>query len=99
MAELSPRQYEHLLKEDLTCWKCARGMKNIPVLKTHLQEEWDTVAAKEKAKLGRESGQGTKKRKQPEGTDDTESNAESEENMPSRKRQEVESSQTPDLDI
>lgn len=53
MAELNPKTYEALLKEDLSCWHCSVSMKNMPKLKEHLQEEWDKLATREKAKLDR----------------------------------------------
>ncbi|KAF6765147.1 HIT-like domain-containing protein [Ephemerocybe angulata] len=48
MAQLTPKPYEDLLKRDLECWCCRAGMKNIPKLKEHLQEEWDKHAVKAK---------------------------------------------------
>jgi len=51
VATLKKSQYESLLKEDLSCWKCTLGFKNIPQLKGHLQEEWDKQTKIEKAKL------------------------------------------------
>jgi aprataxin len=42
-----------MLKEDLACWRCGSGMKNMPTLKAHLQEEWDKLAKQEKAKMDR----------------------------------------------
>lgn len=53
MSQLKKSEYEPLLKETLCCWKCERDMKNMPLLKAHLQEEWDKEARKEKAKLAR----------------------------------------------
>jgi aprataxin len=53
MAALKKNHYEPLLKEDLSCWKCGSGFKNIPQLKAHLQEEWDKQTKAEKAKLDR----------------------------------------------
>lgn len=53
MSQLKKSDYEHLLKESLCCWKCERDMKNMPLLKAHLQEEWDEEARKEKARLAR----------------------------------------------
>ncbi|KAG8217751.1 hypothetical protein J3R82DRAFT_5912 [Butyriboletus roseoflavus] len=50
---LKKSDYENLLKESLYCWKCERDMKNMPLLKAHLQEEWDDEAGKEKARLAR----------------------------------------------
>ena len=50
MARLDVKSHEALLKADLECWKCKKTMKNIPVLKQHLQEEWDKVIAREKSK-------------------------------------------------
>lgn len=53
MSQLKKGDYEDLLKEGLCCWKCERDMKNMPMLKAHLQEEWDEEARKEKARLAR----------------------------------------------
>lgn len=53
MSQLKPSQYEPLLKEPLECWRCNKEFKNMPLLKTHLQEEWDAEAKREKAKLER----------------------------------------------
>ena len=50
MARLDVKSHEALLKADLECWKCKKTMKNIPILKQHLQEEWDKVVAREKSK-------------------------------------------------
>ncbi|KAJ7685130.1 HIT-like domain-containing protein [Mycena polygramma] len=54
MARLDPKRFEPILKEDLSCWRCNGTMKNIPTLKTHLQEEWDTEMRREKAKIERQ---------------------------------------------
>ena len=53
MSQLKKSEYEPLLKESLCCWRCERDMKNMPLLKAHLQEEWDEEARKEKARLAR----------------------------------------------
>ncbi|KAF7966122.1 hypothetical protein HWV62_39988 [Athelia sp. TMB] len=53
MRALKASTYEPLLKEYLACWRCGAGMKNMPTLKTHLQEEWDKEAKAKKAKLER----------------------------------------------
>ncbi|KAJ7632564.1 HIT-like domain-containing protein [Roridomyces roridus] len=53
MIKLDEKQYEPILKEDLVCWRCHKSMKNIPTLKAHLQEEWETQARREKAKLAK----------------------------------------------
>lgn len=53
MAKLDTKHYEPMLKEDLSCWRCNANMKTIPALKAHLQEEWDTQAKREKAKIER----------------------------------------------
>lgn len=58
MSELSVSRYEPLLKEDLKCWRCHTTLKNIPALKTHLNEEWEKqkqkaiAAAQKKRKRG-----------------------------------------------
>jgi len=74
MSELKKSQYELLLKDDLVCWRCGQVLKNMPMLKTHLQEEWDKEANAEKAKferkrkreelLGESVDQGKPKRRQ-----------------------------------
>ncbi|KAJ6596834.1 HIT-like domain-containing protein [Mycena vulgaris] len=53
MAKLDTKHYESMLKEDLVCWRCNTALKNIPALKTHLQEEWEAQAKREKAKMER----------------------------------------------
>ncbi|GBE81931.1 HIT-like domain-containing protein [Sparassis latifolia] len=50
---LTPRQYEDRLKEDLMCFKCDDVFKTMPKLKEHLQQEWDRMAKREKAKLAK----------------------------------------------
>jgi len=50
-------KYEPILKEDLACFHCDTNLKNMPTLKTHLQEEWNKLerraqeCAKRKRKL------------------------------------------------
>jgi len=53
MSDLNKNQYEPLVKEDLSCWRCSHPTKNIPTLKVHLQEEWDKEARREKARLAK----------------------------------------------
>ena len=53
MAKLDPKGYETLLKEDLSCFHCEKSMKNIPVLKEHLKQEWDSQVARYKNKAER----------------------------------------------
>jgi aprataxin len=50
MSDLKKSQYEPLLNEELSCWRCGQAMQNMHTLKTHLQEEWDKAARKAKAK-------------------------------------------------
>ncbi|KAG6850541.1 hypothetical protein H0H93_012157 [Arthromyces matolae] len=52
-AELDPKTFEKLLKDDLVCFYCSSNMKNIPTLKAHLDEEWDKLMNREKARLER----------------------------------------------
>jgi aprataxin len=47
-AALKEKDYEPMLKEDLSCFHCERMFKNIPTLKAHLQEEFDKLAKKAK---------------------------------------------------
>ncbi|TFY55641.1 hypothetical protein EVJ58_g8119 [Rhodofomes roseus] len=51
ISQLKPSHYEPLLKEPLDCWRCNKDFKAMPLLKSHLQEEWDVQAKREKAKL------------------------------------------------
>ncbi|TFK54942.1 HIT-like protein [Heliocybe sulcata] len=51
MSGLKKDQYEPLLKESLVCWECDKPFKNIPALKTHLQEKWDGRVEREKKRL------------------------------------------------
>jgi len=46
--ELKPSNFEPLLKEDLACFRCRAEMKNMPTLKSHLQEEWDKLERRAK---------------------------------------------------
>jgi len=50
MSALKPAQYEPLLKEPLSCWRCSAEFKNMPTMKAHLQEEWDKEGEREKTK-------------------------------------------------
>lgn len=42
-----------MLKTPLVCWHCGAEQKNMPVLKSHLQREWDALA--ERAREGEEN--------------------------------------------
>jgi len=54
MAKLDPTQYRPLLKDDdLCCWRCDRAFESMPKLKAHLQDEFDKLTKREKAKLDR----------------------------------------------
>lgn len=54
MIKLDASQYEPLLKDgDLCCWRCDRSLESMPRLKAHLQEEFDKLTTREKAKLER----------------------------------------------
>ncbi|KAF7305119.1 HIT domain-containing protein [Mycena kentingensis (nom. inval.)] len=50
MTSLDPKSYDPLLKEDLICWRCDTRCKNMPALKSHLQEEWDRILQREERK-------------------------------------------------
>ena len=43
MAKLKASEYEPILKEDLSCFRCHSHQKNMPTLKAHLQEEWNKL--------------------------------------------------------
>lgn len=54
MVKLHPTQYGPLLKDnDLCCWRCDRALGSMPKLKAHLQDEFDKLTEREKAKLER----------------------------------------------
>ncbi|KAG1754569.1 hypothetical protein EDB19DRAFT_1969949 [Suillus lakei] len=53
ISQLKKSDYEPLLKEDLSCWKCNHNLSNMPKLKSHLQEEFDKLSDQEKAKAER----------------------------------------------
>ncbi|KAH8833805.1 HIT-like protein [Flagelloscypha sp. PMI_526] len=50
MATLEPKTYEPLLKSDLVCWRCDETQKNMPTLKVHLKEHFDTSTKRAKAR-------------------------------------------------
>jgi aprataxin len=72
MSRLKKSDYEHLVKESLCCWRCERDMKNMPVLKAHLQEEWDDEAHKEKARRARKRKRDDEASVAPDVSDDRE---------------------------
>ncbi|KAK2466969.1 hypothetical protein APHAL10511_001227 [Amanita phalloides] len=43
----SQTMYDKMLKEPLSCFRCGQPMKNMPILKQHLQEEWEMAKQKE----------------------------------------------------
>jgi len=43
MAKLKASEYEPILKEDLSCFRCHSHQKNMPTLKAHLQEDWNKL--------------------------------------------------------
>ncbi|OAX38652.1 HIT-like protein [Rhizopogon vinicolor AM-OR11-026] len=53
ISQLKMSEYEPLLKDDLSCWKCDRSFSNMPKLKSHLQEEFDKLSDQEKVKAER----------------------------------------------
>ncbi|KAG1756573.1 HIT-like domain-containing protein [Suillus paluster] len=53
ISQLKKSEYEPLLKADLSCWKCDHSLSNMPKLKSHLQEEFDKMTDREKAKAGK----------------------------------------------
>jgi aprataxin len=61
MINANQATYEKILKEPLSCFRCGKGMKNMPTLKEHLQEEWESLAKRErlKAEKGKFLGTGT----------------------------------------
>jgi len=50
---LKPTKYEPILKESLVCFHCNTEMKNIPLLKKHLEEEWDKLERQAREDAGR----------------------------------------------
>jgi len=50
---LKASNYEPILKESLACFHCGSDMKNMPTLKSHLQEEWDKLERRAKQSQSR----------------------------------------------
>jgi aprataxin len=46
MAKLKASEYEPILKEDLSCFRCHSHQKNMPTLNAHLQEDWNKLEKK-----------------------------------------------------
>jgi aprataxin len=55
MSALKVSQYECLLKEELSCFRCDQAFKTMPRLKEHLQEEWEKQKKRAQTKESRES--------------------------------------------
>jgi C2HE / C2H2 / C2HC zinc-binding finger len=53
MARLAPEVYEPRLKEALVCFRCGETARNMPALKKHLQDEFDTLRERQAGKLKR----------------------------------------------
>jgi aprataxin len=53
MARLAPEVYEPRLKEALVCFRCGETARNMPALKKHLQDEFDTLRKRQAGKLKR----------------------------------------------
>jgi aprataxin len=75
MAKLPRTQYEALLKEPLVCFHCKAEQKNMPTLKTHLQQEWErlkrSTEAHKKRKLELGQTQGSPPPSEPAGQGNT----------------------------
>lgn len=57
MSAMKKGEYEMLLKQDLTCHHCDRGFKTMPLLKGHLQEEWEAMRERGARKRRRSPGE------------------------------------------
>lgn len=55
LSALQATEYEPLLKADLSCWRCGKGLKNMPALKAHLREEWEEEGRRLKAEAEAEA--------------------------------------------
>jgi len=55
MARLAPEVYEAHLKGALVCFHCGETAKNMPTLKKHLQDEFDTLVKRQSKKRKRGS--------------------------------------------
>lgn len=36
-------EYEKLSRSDLECFRCGQVLRNVPLLKEHLEEEWEVI--------------------------------------------------------
>jgi aprataxin len=50
MSRLAPEVYEAHLKGALVCFRCGETAKNMPTLKKHLQDEFDTLVKRQVTK-------------------------------------------------
>ncbi|KAF7791306.1 hypothetical protein EIP86_002320 [Pleurotus ostreatoroseus] len=66
MIQFKPSTYEPLLKEDLVCFHCHREMRNIPVLKDHLEREFDEMKERGRERERNRKAALEKKRKREE---------------------------------
>lgn len=82
MAKLNPKpKFEALLRQDLTCFHCSSTLKNIPALKEHLQEEWDQVETREKARMERKRKMDARKNAKDSDLNDTAKRQETEDQV------------------
>ncbi|KAF8902081.1 HIT-like domain-containing protein [Gymnopilus junonius] len=70
--QFKPSKFEPILKDKLACFHCEMEMKNMPTLKSHLQEEWD--------KLERRSRDSAKRKRKLEERADSQSTNDNEQN-------------------
>jgi aprataxin len=80
MSMLSESHYSKLLTEDLVCFRCTKEFPNMPLLKAHLQEEWDEEQKKKKMRRSRYSEirkaqNNGARRKRPHDDSDTDDNS------------------------
>ncbi|KIL69692.1 hypothetical protein M378DRAFT_68635 [Amanita muscaria Koide BX008] len=53
MININQATYGKILKEPLSCFHCSKQLKDMPTLKGHLQDEWESVMKRERTKLER----------------------------------------------
>lgn len=70
LIRLEEASYEKKLKDPLECFKCGQELKNMPLLKTHLQEHFDRVAKRYADRARKPEPQASSRKRKDETTSD-----------------------------
>ena len=95
-SDIDKKEYEKLLREDMTCPHCDRAIKTIPKMKDHLRAAWNDRVKEENNKAARAIAERAMARAKRKHQEDAEGAAEADGDdaeAPPAKRAEVDSSQ------